>query len=73
MMESYEVSRELGRLTEAVNGLRRDMQEFKAQRADLSKRTGALERFMHWAKGAIWITGGVAGFLGLDRITKMFH
>lgn len=73
MMENHEVARELGALTEAVNGLRRDVQEVKEQRADLSRRTGVLERFMHWAKGAIWIVGGVAGFLGLDRIAKVFH
>lgn len=73
MIHDHEIARELGQLTEAVNGLRRDMHEFKSQRADLSRRVGVLERFMHWAKGAIWIVGGVCGWLGFDRLGKLLH
>ena len=63
----------LGRLTEAVNGLRRDMTNISEQRADLSRRVGVLERWKAWVTGAIGIMTGVVSFLGYDRITKIFH
>ena len=71
-MEEHQVSHALGGLTEAVNGLRRDMQEFKVQRANLSKRVGALENFKAWTKGAGGALGVAVATLGLDRLSLIF-
>ncbi|MGD9724363.1 MAG: hypothetical protein AB7U76_24250 [Pirellulales bacterium] len=72
-MEGHEIALALGKLTEAVEGLRRDMQEFKFQRADLSRRTGFLERHAAWAKGAMAAIGAAVTALGVDRIAAFFH
>jgi hypothetical protein len=71
-MEEKAVSHALGGLTEAVNGLRRDVQEFKLQRSELSKRVGALENFKAWTKGAGGALGIAVATLGLDRLSLIF-
>jgi len=72
-MESHQVVHALGELTEAVKGLRRDIQEFKEQRADLSKRVGNLENFKAWTKGAGGTIGGAVAVLGIERLAQLFH
>lgn len=72
-MENHIVARELGHLTEAVQGLRRDIQEFKEQRANLSRRVGALENFKAWTKGAGGALGGAVAVLGVERLAQLFH
>ena len=71
-MEEKAVSHALGGLTEAVNGLRRDVQEFKEQRIHLSQRVGALENFKAWTKGAGGALGIAVATLGLDRLSLIF-
>jgi hypothetical protein len=71
-MEDHAIARELGHLTEAVQGLRRDMQEFKDQRIHLSQRVGSLENFKAWTKGAGGALGVAVATLGLDRLSLIF-
>lgn len=70
-MDERIVAEKLGGLTEAVNGLRRDMQEFKDQRVNLSHRVGALENFKAWTKGAGGALGIAVTTLGIDRIVAV--
>lgn len=72
-MEEHIVARELGKLTEAVEGLRRDVSEFKAERADLSQRVGYLENYKSWTKGWIGALGVLVATLGLDRLSHFFR
>lgn len=72
-MEDHAIARELGHLTEAVQGLRRDIQEFKEQRIHLSQRVGNLENFKAWTKGAGGAVGGAVAILGVDRLAQLFH
>ena len=76
-MEAYQVSHALGGLTEAVNGLRRDMQEFKDQRANLSKRVASLEhsrsKLLGTVSGISAIVGVAGSWLATNLLPRIPH
>lgn len=76
-MENSQVSHALGGLTEAVNGLRRDMQEFKDQRANLSKRVASLEhsrsKLLGTVSGISAIVGVAGSWLATNLLPRIPH
>lgn len=72
-MESTEVARELGRLTEAVNGLKGSVEKHIKDTSDLEVRVGKLENKLAWAKGIVTALGGAVGLLGIERLSLIFR
>jgi hypothetical protein len=73
-MDPSTIARELGRLTEAVEGLKESLERRNENHDKLAYRVSKLENKHSWAHGALVTVGTVVGFLGLDRLSSvLFH
>ena len=74
MEDAVLVARELGRLTEAVEGLKESFEKHIDDDNKVERRVGKLENRHSWAHGALVTVGTAVGFLGLDRLSSiLFH